>query len=279
MSALDAPPPVSSPTPSSADPTLPLSGRQNRFERAWRCCKHRPVVDGLLGVILLVTTAVGVSLALRRAKKETTDEMVLKGHTGTVSCVCFSPDGKCIVSGSDDTTVKMWDAHTGQEVLTLQGHTWAVNSVAFSADGKRIVSGSGNLYTRGEVKVWDAVTGQEQLSLKVRTSDWSVVFSPDGKRNAEAINAKTVKAGNAQTGQEQLSLKGASHPVAFSPDGNRIVSGSGDLRNLRNDNTLKVWDAHTGQEQLTLQGHRHWVHSVAFSPDGKRIVSGGGVPV
>ena len=54
--------------------------------------------------------------------------------------------------------------------------------------------------------------------------------------------------------------------VAFSPDGRRIVSGSGD--------TLKVWDATSGQETLTLKGHAHSVTSVAFSADGRRIVSG-----
>ena len=58
--------------------------------------------------------------------------------------MAFSADGKRIVSGSGrTTTVKVWDADTGQEVLTLKGHTGMVTSVAFSADGKRIVSGSG----------------------------------------------------------------------------------------------------------------------------------------
>ncbi len=63
----------------------------------------------------------------------------------------FSPDGKRIVSGSQDKTVKVWDAQTGQETLTLKGHSDLVTSVSFSPDGKRIVSGSGDK----TLKVWD----------------------------------------------------------------------------------------------------------------------------
>ena len=79
--------------------------------------------------------------------------------------MAFSADGKRIVSGSEDKTVKVWDADKGTETLTLKGHTDAVNSVAFSADGKRIVSGSEDK----TVKVWDADKGTATLTLKGHT--------------------------------------------------------------------------------------------------------------
>ncbi|KAH6694365.1 hypothetical protein BKA61DRAFT_564174 [Leptodontidium sp. MPI-SDFR-AT-0119] len=105
----------------------------------------------------------------------------LEGHTGLVTSVAFSPDGKQIVSGSDDATVRRWDAATGQQLLpALEGHTGEVTSVAFSPDGKQIVSGSDD----ATVRRWDAATGQQLLpALEGHTGlVTSVAFSPDGKQ-------------------------------------------------------------------------------------------------
>jgi WD40 repeat protein len=105
----------------------------------------------------------------------------LEGHTSSVRSVAFSPDGKQIVSGSGDRTVRLWDTATGQQVLpALEGHTNSVRSVAFSPDGKQIVSGSGDW----TVRLWDTATGQQVLPVIEGHTDWvrSVAFSPDGKQ-------------------------------------------------------------------------------------------------
>ena len=72
--------------------------------------------------------------------------------------MCFSPDGKTLVSGSADCTIKLWDVATGQERAALKGHTSAVQSIAFSPDGKTLASGSEDK----TIKLWDVATGQER---------------------------------------------------------------------------------------------------------------------
>ena len=87
---------------------------------------------------------------------------ISKIRTWHVISVSFSPDGKTLVSGSDDNTIKLWDVETGQEIRTLKGHDSFVTSVNFSPDGKTLVSGSWDK----TIKLWNVETGQEIRTLK-----------------------------------------------------------------------------------------------------------------
>jgi hypothetical protein len=83
--------------------------------------------------------------------------LTLRGHSLPATAVAFSPDGKRIVTGSADQTVKLWDAETGAELFTLRGHGGNILCLAMSADGQRIVSGS----IDNTAKVWDATPQHE----------------------------------------------------------------------------------------------------------------------
>jgi WD40 repeat protein/predicted Zn-dependent protease len=193
--------------------------------------------------------------------------LTLRGLTGPVCSVAFSPDGKRLAGGSGDARVQVWDAQTGQQVLDLQGHTNSVWSVCFSPDGARLATGSND----GTVKVWDRHSGQQLRTFHTGFVT-SVAFSPDGARLATGSYDHTLKVWDARTGQQLFTLQGHAKEVssvAFSPDGTRLASGSWDT-------TVKVWDANSSQQPLTLTGHASEVRGVAFSPDGKRLASGSG---
>jgi WD40 repeat protein/serine/threonine protein kinase len=184
--------------------------------------------------------------------------------------VAYSSDGKRLAANcSFDSTARVWDTQTAQELLTLKGHTQKkrVTNVAFSPDGKRLATTA----TDGTVKVWDAQTGQELFTCKGHTSPLvgGLAFSPDGKRLASGSCDQTIRVWDSETGKEIFTLRGHTScvsSVAFSPDGKRLASGG-------YDGDAKVWDASSGQELYSLKGHTDRVSRVIFSPDSKRLAS------
>ena len=125
--------------------------------------------------------------------------LTVNGHKNSVNSVAFSPDRTKIVSGSDDQTVRVWDAESGSIIPSpLLGHTSSVNSVAFSPDGTKIVSGSDDQ----TVHVWDAESGSIILGPLLGHTSYvnSVTFSPDGMKIVSSSDDSTLHVWDADSG-------------------------------------------------------------------------------
>ena len=191
----------------------------------------------------------------------------LRGHERVVRSVAWDSAGGRIVSGSEDRSVRVWDAATGQELACLYGHEHAVTGVVWDDAGRRIVSGSWDK----TVRVWDATTGQELACLRGHERGVnSVAWDGAGGRIVSSSDDQTVRVWDAATGQELACLRGhrgAVWSVAWDDAVPWIASGC-------KDRTVRVWDAKTGRELACLCGHEDAVTSVAWDGAGGRIISG-----
>jgi WD40 repeat protein len=210
--------------------------------------------------------------ALRAALNTLYLSHILKGHEDVVHSVAFSPDGKKLISGSFDATVRVWNLEKPEEAqIILRGHERGVYSMVLSPDGTKLVFGD----SHATLWLWDL----EKLEDAPRTFKGldgiihSISFSPDGKMVASGGEDKVVRLWNLdRPGEPPIEFKGHEgivYSVSFSPDGKRLASGS-------EDKTVRLWNLEKPKETpLILNGHEGVVYSTAFSPDGSRLISGG----
>ena len=201
----------------------------------------------------------------------TTAPDALAGHAAEAWASAFSPDGKVLATGSDDTrepqTIKLWDPASGRLLAGWKGHTATVSALAFSPEGRTIASGSLDSGKPGNPNVilWDAHSHRRLAKLEGHTSRVrSVAFSPDGRWLATASDDLTARLWDVATKKTRVVLAGHTRNVtcvAFSPDGKTLASAS-------NDATVRIWDVANGRALSTLRDVGNTL-AVAFAPMGR----------
>lgn len=222
----------------------------------------------MAGIISSAESTGTLSVKGGAQKPELTEQ---NGHSGWLRSLVFSKNGKYLISGSEDKTLKLWDTEDMRLIRTLRGHRDSVRDVALSSDGNTAASGSGD----GTVKLWDISTGKCTATFQAGSSINSVAFSPDGRTLASGSIGSQIMLWDVKSGTCTATLKGHTswiESLCFSSDGKLLLSGSSNYKD-RSDDTVRIWDVKSGKCLNVLKGHKDGVVSAAFSPDGKTAAS------
>jgi WD40 repeat protein len=226
--------------------------------------------DPLVGTLLIAELTgegepKGGAAVARRLANAIVPTAVLRGHAGSIAAAAFSRDGSQVVTGSKDSTARVWRADGRGDPIVLQGHQGAVHTARFSPDGSQIVTasadGTARLWPVGETAGGPVLSGHGGEVL-------SAAFSQDGSKIVTASQDGTARVWSAD-GDDVVVLRGHEgtvHTAVFDSPGLRVVTAS-------EDSTARVWRADGTGEPIVLGGHLDAVMSAAFNFDGGRVVT------
>lgn len=216
----------------------------------------------VIAVIILATTLPSGA----EPQKQIPEIALQTGHNAKVNSVAFSPTGTRIASGSDDGTVILWDANTGEQIFRLKEFNDRIAAVAFSPDGKEVLASGSN----GSLLLWNVKTGALIHQFKgLKRAIGAIAFSPDGNRIICSAFRQGLIIWDTKSGKpiKQFGLnEDFITSVAFTPDGTRVVS-AGFLGNVA------LWEASSGRPIQKFEGSASMMApTIAISPDGATVV-------
>jgi WD40 repeat protein len=196
--------------------------------------------------------------------KEWRDE----GDEARIVQLALSPNGRTIVSGSSDGTVRLWNVEMEKVVLKWKGHSDGVESMCWSPDGERVVSGS----LDGTARVWDAKTGEPVQGLKlIKTGHehvFAVSYSPEAKMIATGgYDEDGIEIWDAKTGKRlsTIELDESVYSLAWTSDEKKLIAGSA--------SSIRIFDTATWQQIAVLEGHTWTIISLTLFPNDRFLAS------
>lgn len=188
----------------------------------------------------------------------------IQAHKMAINSVDISVNGKYIVTGAKDKTIKVWETQTGNLLRTLEDHNNSINALAISPDGQYIASGSQDT----NINIWELLTGNLVEELRGHKKSVEVVFfSPDGKCLLSSGKDSSVKIWEVKSGKLLRELRWAydwKYQMALTPDQKYLINGSA-------NGTTHVFDFSTGEDLKTMETIEHQ-KLIVFSPDGKYLI-------
>ncbi|MCK4662278.1 MAG: caspase family protein [Bacteroidales bacterium] len=216
--------------------------------------------------LLFIVKLLLITIITCAQEKYPLETIIQKGHFKHVTCAAFSPDGKYIITGSYDNTIKLWNKENGKEIREFNKHTAKIRSVHFSSDGKYVLSASAD----NSAIIFDVLTAKPLKIFSIESDHlMKAIYSPDGKKvltmnNRDEMIVWDISTGN-ESGKFKKSFKSIINPLWFSPDGKKIICYS-------SYKEAKVFDTETANEIKTLNFDKPY--SVSYSKDGKYIAVG-----
>ena len=252
---------------------------------------------------LLVTADAHGTVAVRETKNAKQLRLVTTGYTIPFTALAFSHDGKTLASG--DRNIQLWDTHTGTKQNTIKAAAYKIEGLAFATDNVTLTA----VIDQEDIMQWDITTGKQGAAHTLPNTNINrgstsfddgtgfqhkgLVFTP----NSEKLAVKNMEKGTIKLSETTIDIwdittdkpprsliEFAVHwgPIAFTPDGSILASGS------NSPDATDLWNTHTGKRIATLKTPGNWIndllvrlrlrysrtHALAFTLDGETLAVG-----